>query len=74
MLTSVICVLICFPMIPYFSVLHQNLNTGVAQTLISSVCFKNDMYDMYLTEDDVSFLLDWCDPNFPPKSSTMFIE
>jgi hypothetical protein len=26
--------------------------------------FENDMY---LTEDDVSFLLDLCDPDFPPK-------
>jgi hypothetical protein len=65
MITTVICVLIYFPMIPYFYVLHQNLNTGVSQTLIRIVCLETTC--IYVTEDDVSFLLDWCDPNFSPK-------
>jgi hypothetical protein len=30
--------------------------------------------DMYLIEDQVRFLLDLCDPDFPPKSSTTCTE
>jgi hypothetical protein len=36
-----------------------------SSTLYDHQCvFGNDMHP---TEENVSFLLDWCDPEFPPK-------
>jgi hypothetical protein len=50
-------------MIPYFYVLYEDLIIRVPLYMMSSE-FGNDMD---LTEENVSFLLDWCDPEFPPK-------
>jgi hypothetical protein len=50
-------------MIPYFHVLYQDLITRVPPYMMSNE-FGNDMD---LTEENVSFLLDWCDPDFSPK-------
>jgi hypothetical protein len=51
-------------MMLYFCVLYQNLITRVPPYMISNL-FGNDMH---LTEENVSFVLDWCDPEFPPKN------
>jgi hypothetical protein len=65
MITSLICVLInlLHNYTIFLCVVSRPYHKG--STLYDKQCVFGNNMD--LTEENVSFLLDWCDPDFPPK-------